>query len=85
MKKPKTLRDQIMLLPDPLNHLVIELFNNSRHIERLNDDAIICRHLKRTNVYITPVGEFNWKDEDEDMLRAIAEDGVYHKLWEVEP
>lgn len=85
MKKPKTIRDQIMLLPDPLNHLVIELFSSSSAKDRLKNDAIKCRYLRLTNTHTTPIGEFLWRHEDSDMLCAIAEDGVFHKLWEVEP
>jgi hypothetical protein len=86
MKKPKTIRDQIMLLPDPLNHLCIEMFVMNNHKDKLDNPAYTCWFSKNSNDYATPIGETNWHDYDlMDLRQAIAFDAIHHKLWEVKP
>lgn len=81
-QKPKTIREQIMLLPDPLNHLCIEMFVGTVYEYRLNDPAYKCKYYPNIDAWITPVGLTVW--EDVDLFQAISHDAIYHKLWEEE-
>jgi hypothetical protein len=83
-KQIKTIRDQIMQLPDPLNHLVIEILEATTSSTNLNDPPYYAiTYLENIDDYTTPIGCFRWPTEYEDMFCAIAHEAIYHKIWEV--
>jgi hypothetical protein len=83
-KKIKTIRDQIMQLPDPWNHVVIEILEANTPCSALNNPPYnSINYLKNIDYYTTPIGCFRWPTEYEDMFDAIGHEAIHHKIWEV--
>ena len=82
-KQIKTIRDQIMQLPDPLNHLAIEFWEESNFPENLNMPPFYnIYYIPKIDRYISPLGFFDWPNEYYDMLVAISMDAIHNKVWE---